>query len=345
MTCTEGRTVLTREQVLNLSRDEMLQYFHRVTVQHPRMSQALEELMVLSAPNTGTDLILMIGPTGAGKSATIGVMERKFLDAYSTQMQADAGFIPIACIEAPASGELSFSWRILYGRLGEALNEPLLERKVLTIADRQGTRVIGCPRGTTVAALRVSIEKALQHRRTRLLVIDEAAHILCNCGDAKLTSHVNALKSLANVSGVTLALVGSYDLYRLPTLSGQLARRTAIIHLQRYRVGDPHDEECFRRSLRTLQRRLPLQSSPDLERYSVKLQVDCAGCIGTLKETLMRSLAIALEKGGTWKDDYLRRALLSEAALAAILEETLAGEKMLAAASYGDRSIDFLQSA
>lgn len=34
-----------------------------------------------------------------------------------------------------------------------------------------------------------------------------------------------------------------------------------------------------------------------------------------------------------------------DARSSAILEETLAGEKMLAAASYGDRSIDFLQSA
>jgi hypothetical protein len=62
MTCTEGHAVLTREQALNLSREEKLQYFHRVTVQHPRMSQAVEDLMLLSAPNTGTDLILLIGP-------------------------------------------------------------------------------------------------------------------------------------------------------------------------------------------------------------------------------------------------------------------------------------------
>jgi hypothetical protein len=156
---------------------------------------------------------------------------------------------------------------------------------------------------------------------------------------------MNALKSLANVSGVTLALVGSYDLYRLPMLSGQLARRTAIIHLRRYRAGEKTDDECFRRVLRTLQRRLPLEPMPDLERYSAKLQLACVGCVGTLKDTLMRALAITLERGGGWKDDYLRRALLADASVAAILDETLTGEKMLANASHGHRAADFLESA
>src|SRR5690606_10553322 len=165
---------------------------------------------------------------------------------------------------------------------------------------------------TTVAALRVSIESALEHRRTRLVVIDEAAHILANCGEAKLIAHMNALKSLANVSGVTLALVGSYDLYKLPMLSGQLARRTAIVHLGRYMKGNRRDEECFRRSLRALQKRRPLDPIPDLDRYSSNLQVACIGCVGTLKDTLMRALAMTLEKGGKWKDDYLRRSLLAE---------------------------------
>jgi hypothetical protein len=336
---------LAREQILDLAKEQRLQYFKSVVIRHPRMDEALDEVMMLAAPNTGTDIILLIGPTGVGKSATIELTERRFVEKYNTELRADHSFIPLVSIEAPASGEHNFSWRILYTRLGEALKEPLLNRKAVTIVDRDGARISNSPSGSTVAALRTSIEKALLHRRTRLVVIDEAAHVLSNCGEAKLTSHMNALKSLGNLSGVTLALVGSYDLYKLPTLSGQLARRTAIIHLGRYRSGSKADEECFRRSLRTLQNRLPLQTIPDLERYSSKLQIVCVGCIGTLKETLTRALSMTLEKGGTWKDDYLRRALLADAPLAAILQETLAGEKVLANATYGNRPADYLESA
>jgi len=337
---------LAREQVLELSPIEKLQYFKEVVVRHPRMEEAVDDVMTLSAPNTGTDIILMIGPTGAGKSASIATVQRKFLETYHSQLCADPGFIPIAAIEAPASGEHNFSWRMLYTRLGEALSEPLLDRKVLTKAERQTLSTGGkASAGFTVAALRVSVENALKYRRTRLVVVDEGAHILANCGEAKLIAHMNALKSLANVSGVTLMLVGSYDLYKLPMLSGQLARRTAVVHLGRYMKGDKRDEECFRRSLRALQKRLPLDSLPDLERYSANLQVACVGCVGTLKDTLMRALALTLEKGGKWKDDYLRKSLLAEAPLAAILEETLEGERLLAKATYGHRSDDWLEPA
>jgi hypothetical protein len=337
---------LSREEVLELSTADKLKYFHEVVVRHPRMEEAVDDAMMLSAPNTGTDIILMIGPTGAGKSASIQTIRRKFADAFHSDLCADPGFIPIAAIEAPASGEHSFSWRMLYTRLGHALNEPLLDRKILTAAARQALGAEGrMSSGFTVAALRVSIENALKYRRTRLVVIDEAAHVLANCGEQKLIAHMNALKSLANVSGVTLMLVGSYDLYKLPMLSGQLARRTAVVHMGRYMKGDKRDEECFRRSLRALQKRLPIDPIPDLERYSVNLQVACVGCIGTLKDTLMRALTMTLEKGGKWRDDFLRKAILAEALLAEILEETLEGERLLSKATYGQRVVDWLEPA
>lgn len=337
---------LPREQVLELTRDEKLQYFKEVVVRHPRMEEAVDDVMTLSSPNTGTDIILMIGPTGVGKSASIETIQRRVLDTHRSELHTDPGFIPIATIEAPSSGEHNFSWRILYTRLGEALNEPLLDRKTHTRTEREAMDIGGGPRSSfTVAALRVSIEKALKYRCTKVVVIDEAAHILANCGEGKLIAHMNALKSLANVSGVTLMLVGSYDLYKLPMLSGQLARRTTVVHLSRYMKGNKPDEKCFRRSLRTLQNRLPLDPIPDLERYSGNLQIACVGCVGTLKDTLMGALAITLEKGGKWKDDYLRKSLLAEAPLAAILEETLEGERLLAKAAYGQRPVDWLESA
>ncbi len=335
---------LTREQVLELTTSEKLPYFNEVVVRHPRMGEAVDNVMTLSAPNTGTDIILMIGPTGVGKSASTATIRRKVLETCGSEMSADPGFIPIVDIEAPASGEPNFSWRMLYTRLGEALCEPLLDRKAPTHAER---RILpaGVTAKTTVAALRVSIESALEHRRTRLVVIDEAAHILANCGEAKLIAHMNALKSLANLSGVTLMLVGSYDLYKLPMLSGQLARRTAIVHLPRYMKGSERDENCFRRSLLALQMKLPLDPIPDLECYSENLQQACVGCVGTLKDTLMRALAMALEKRGKWKNEYLRKSLLPEAPLTAILEETLQGERLLENSAYGQNSAAWLKSA
>src|SRR5690606_21329527 len=94
---------LTREQVLELTTSEKLQYFNEVVVRHPRMGEAVDNVMTLSAPNTGTDIILMIGPTGVGKSASTATIRRKVLETCGSAMSADPGFIPIVDIEAPAS--------------------------------------------------------------------------------------------------------------------------------------------------------------------------------------------------------------------------------------------------
>ena len=324
-----------RESVLDLSTEKKLEYFSSIIARHPKMNGALDDLLTLTAPATGTDIVLLIGPSGVGKSETVATARKLLLLRFEPAMQADPGLIPLVVVEAPASGELQFSWRIFYTKVGEALQEPLLDRKRLTVveAGRWSQRPAGC----TVAALRMAIEKALKRRAARLLVIDEAAHLLSDPRPAKLLAHMDALKSLANVSGITLALVGSYDLYGLVCLNGQLARRSAVIHLSRYRSGNKADEECFRRVLAELQKWVPIAQPPDLTPFSRHLQEACVGCVGTLKETLTRALACVLEKGGTWKTAHLERALISENQVARILAETTRGEESLVRAVYGAR--------
>jgi len=97
-------------------------------------------------------------------------------------------------------------------------------------------------RGNSLAALRSAVGRGLSERETGFLVIDEAAHIIRQTrGTGKLEIQLDTLKSLAN-EGKTktqMVLIGSYDLYRLMSLSGQLARRTHVLHFERYR-----DDRC-----------------------------------------------------------------------------------------------------
>ena len=50
--------------------------------------------------------------------------------------------------------------------------------------------------------------------------IDEAAHLLSDLCPAKLLAHMDALKSLANVSGITLAYCGALHHARFPQSRG-----------------------------------------------------------------------------------------------------------------------------
>lgn len=235
-----------------LKRVDPLLAFNRVVVKHPRIESVLQELLFLAEPNTGTDIALLIGPTGVGKTSLTLALQKRILTERYDAMVEDPSFVPVVLMEAPASGEISFSWRMFYIKLGAALFEPEMDKKVETVLKEGRTTIKKFNAGTTVASMRAAVENALKFRRTLLVVIDEAVHMFRNCNPMRCAMHMDALKSLSNISGVTLALVGSYDLHTLASLSGQLARRTAIIHMQRYVPGDKTDEMYFQTVIKTL---------------------------------------------------------------------------------------------
>lgn len=329
---------LKKEEVLSFSMEDRLAYFHAVRLTHPNVTTALNELMLMSNPGSGADISLLVGPTGVGKSTLVSALRERILERQKAQMLEDRAMIPVAMAEAPASGERGFSWRIFYQRLGESLQEPLMSRKQETISKEGRIEVRPVSTSATVAAMRTSIEKALLYRKTSMVVVDEAVHILRNIQGTTLENHMDALKSLANVCGVNMVLVGSYDLLPVLRLSAQVARRTTPIHLRRYLTGEPADEQAFSSVLKKLGTYLPLEEEIDLSPYASDLQRVCIGCVGILKETLSRALAITLLEKGKWRESHLERALLAPMQHKAILEETLAGETQMPRVEFGSGS-------
>lgn len=335
------------EQAMQLSDNEKLDYFRKVRVKHPRVSAILEDMETLVLPESGTDIALLIGPTGAGKTTLGTSLVERLVKLHRDEMREDLSFIPAIMITAPASGENKFSWRIFYVKLGTALIEPLMNKKQEFRLQDGRMSVSHVTTTSTVAGLRMAVEGALSYRRTLLVIIDEAVHLIRGAKGNALAAHMDALKSLTILDGVTLtmALIGSYDLYQLMCLSAQLARRSAIVHFRRYCPGIAEDEAAFKKSIETLQKYMPLKGVPDLTQMSPVLMDACVGCVGTLKETLQRALTFALRNKGKWTDACLSKALLTERQITAILEETLKGEEDIAAAVYGSGSFDSKSSA
>ena len=330
-----------------ISNDEKLAYFWRVRVKHPRVATILDDLETMVLPGSGTDIALLIGPTGAGKTTLGTSLWERIIKLHHAEMLEDLSFIPVIMISAPSSGEKKFAWRIFYIKLGKALIEPLIDKKQeFRLSDsRLSVKLVNT--GSTVAGLRMAVEEALRYRRTLLVIIDEAVHLLRNAKGDTLAAHMDALKALTVLEGVTLtlALIGSYDLYQLMCLSGQVARRTAIVHFQRYCPGNPEDEKAFTKSLAKMQEFYPIEGVPDLTPLSGELMQSCIGCVGTLKETLQKALAFALlQNKGKWSDACLTKALLSEGQITSILDETLKGETEIEKAIFGSRILNFAKA-
>lgn len=322
------------------STDEKLAYFWRVRVKHPRVASILDDLETMVLPGSGTDIALLIGPTGAGKTTLGTSLLERIIKAHHTEMLEDLSFIPAVMISAPSSGEKKFAWRIFYIKLGKALIDPLPDKKQEFRLSDGRLSVKQVTGGSTVAGLRMAVEDALRYRSTLLVIIDEAVHLIRNAKGDALAAHMDALKALTVLEGVnlTLALIGSYDLYQLMGLSGQVARRTAVVHFQRYCPGNADDEKAFTKSLDKMQKFLPIKGVPDLTPMSGELIQSCIGCVGTLKETLQRSLSFALlQNKGKWSDACLTKALLTEGQVTSILEETLKGEVEIEKTIFGSR--------
>jgi hypothetical protein len=180
----------------------------------------------------------------------------------------------------------------------------------------------------------------LGYRRTALIIIDEAIHLMREKESNALTKKMDTLKSLANIHGTSIVLVGSYDLYKLMNQYGQVARRSTLVHFERYRSEKPDDVTAFTKSLSKLQKALPVEGEPDLTPFAKALMLPCSGCVGTLKDTLQRALNICLTTyKGKWSEKCLEKALLSKAQVTTILEEITDGEERIQGASFGCNSL------
>lgn len=300
-------------------------------IKHPRIAQLMRDLNTLVYPGSQDSLLLVCGPTGVGKSTLAHYVVDKALQSNDEQMAANAGLIPAVYVEAPSSGENEFSWRLFYSRILAQLDQEFahhLPRADFGIDTETGRMVR--PRsssGQSLASLRTAVERGLAARGTQLLVIDEAAHIIRQSSSRRLEIQLDTLKSLSNACGAQILLIGAYDLYQLMSLSGQLSRRTHVLHFERYRQDRPEDVRAFLGCIQKFQNTLPHLWNDKLLTHAAPLHENTVGCIGTLSAVLMRTARLLEESQDQgWSVDTLRRSLLTDAQHKSILGETIDGE-------------------
>src|SRR5260370_19524200 len=104
---------------------------------------------------------------------------------------------------------------------------------------------------------------------------------------------------MTNVTGIVHILVGTYDLLSFTRLNGQTSRRGLPIHFPRYQLQREEDCTEFQAALLALLKKVPLHT--DAEALVVKhwlyFYERCIGCVGVLKDWLMRAVSAALDDG------------------------------------------------
>ena len=310
-----------------------IQSFQSFTMAHPHLITARDAMMNAIHEVPPNSLILVLGPTGVGKTTLRTKIEQLLASELLTMLQDDRGRFPVVSVEciAPESG--CFNWRDHFRRLLIQMEEPLVDYKInpqapVRIGDRV-TRFLPSARAVG-AEYHHAVERALAFRRPVAVLVDEAQHLARVGSGRRLSDQLDVIKSLANRTKTVHVLIGTYELLAFRNLSAQLSRRSIDIHFPRYRADSASDLKAFRSIVKSFEQQLPLARPPDLLNDWQYLYERTIGCVGILKDWLTRALVSASKRNAeslSRKD--LESHALSVAQCDKMLSEAIEGESTL----------------
>jgi archaellum biogenesis ATPase FlaH len=306
-----------------------IEAFRKMTIAHPLLNTAIEELLSLISDAEKGELIVFFGPTGVGKTALSTRIKDKLLKDYRIENGHNPSVVPVVLSEAPHPDTQKFSWIEYYRRALVTLNEPLIDKKHgdIKCSAYEEEHLKDDQTGHT---LRMTFENALKYRKTRVLIIDEAQHIAKGSSGASIIGLLNYMKSLANLTDTVIVLIGTYELLAFVDLNGQLCRREMEVHFPRYKYDNPKDLQIFFNVVESFFKKLPIAHNLDLAALNDKFYFGSAGCVGILSTWIRRSLKLAVRNNDSVLTiDHIDKKTLSLQKLMKITEELVEGEALL----------------
>src|SRR5713101_4891518 len=200
-----------------------LQSFMAYRVAHPALVRVDAELSEVLADPGPTLLVLLVGPTGVGKTTLLHALTARILEREADDLRRNLARIPIAGIGVIQTENGRFDEADYYRRALAALHEPLVRRKVAA-DDFASNPLLKPPRRL--------LERVLVWRGPLAFWLDNA-HALAS---GWVEQRVEWLRSLADATDTPHVLAGTYDLLHLWNLNGQLGRRSHDIHFGRYHL-------------------------------------------------------------------------------------------------------------
>lgn len=301
-----------------------LDQFRNFTMAHPQLVAARDELVDAIEGATPGSLVMVLGPTGVGKTT----LRMKVEQLLAQQMPPDSDRLAFVSVDVPPPQTGRFRWRDYFGRLLAAMNEPLIHAKTIRVysdAPAPVAAIIGD------SDLSYAAEQALRHRRPRVVFVDEAQHLGRVASGRRLSDQLDVVKAIANRTGTVHVLLGTYELLAFRNLSAQLSRRCLDLHFQRYRADSAADRQIFQSVLLTFQKQLAFESTDtDLLAIWDFLYERSVGCVGILKEWLVRASVRAIRHSAVGLTrEHLEAAALSISQCEKILAEAREGETRL----------------
>src|SRR6266576_5937876 len=311
-----------REQTLWLSPEDQarLATFKAYAVNHVLLEDIDTRLTHAILEPAGFAHMLVYGPSGVGKTTMLRRTERRVQELYAhmaTPSEATAQWRcpqgspalpaqPLLVLEARPPDGLTFNRTDYYRSALTALGESYYKQWSLVdihVDQTWETKTRSKSSGRVSQfndspELRHALEEALVRRGVRAVIVDEAQHLMKVASGAKLLDQLDWIKSMTNVTNVVHVLVGTYDLLDFRNLNGQAARRGHDLHFPRYQFQHKADRKAFQGARHALLQQTPLDMDlQDLMNHWYYFYERSIGCIGVLKDWLVRTVSDALHSG------------------------------------------------
>jgi len=285
-----------------MSKDEikaLVSEFNAFAIKHNHQDKARTDVEFARDLCDSVSIIVLAGPTGVGKTRMLVKLVEDQLDKSANRMREDPLFIPVIATTAIAHGHRKFDFKRFYLDGLKALGDPFAGKRTRTeeeTARARKKRFKSAGETISAALLRMDLELELARHGTVTWVLDEADHVLTGAASGKPGDQFDALKSFAQITGVTLILSGTGKLPTYLAASGQLSRRTKVIVLSHYHWDNDVEVSQYASAVNSLLERLPIDGYPAVTTNVEEFFIGGVGCVGVAKDWIARAYAHMLSK-------------------------------------------------
>jgi Cdc6-like AAA superfamily ATPase len=201
-------------------------------IEHAYFNDCLERLREITRVKTSTRIVIVTGPTGAGKTTARDRFASELETMAASEVAADPESVAYGACSVKAPGPTAFSWKDTYLQMLTSLQHPFAESRLLASpkTSRPDEDTI-FKSMTPAAAHRISndrlfriLQKTIRHRRPKALIFDEAHHLLRVGSPESLLYQLEHIKYIADETNTLHVLFGTYELTKLMDLSSAIIR-------------------------------------------------------------------------------------------------------------------------
>lgn len=307
--------------------EKKLQHMRTRKLHHRTYKKALSDLQTELTFSDPGEVVVVTGPSRAGKTSVLERLEREYLESSGDDATTEYPFVYVEAQNRAQEGR--FASKAFFSDLSEALHHPAFSA---VVGDgRHRKQNISRVDRRTNADLMTACERALRHLKSRYLAIDEAQHIQWHGGSPRArTAILDSFKSFASSANVTLVLAGAYPIVGMLRASNHMVGRSSLLEMPRYHAT-PEDAEEFMNILDWYSQGIRFERSvTSLVDWAGYIHEHSLGVVGAVGRWLRMALAKMVSDGSevlSWT--YMDEARRNDGDLASIAAEIQMGEELL----------------